>query len=102
MSLTIVVPAFNEEANLLPVIRRTVATLDAAGWAGKYEIIVVNDGSRDGTGSAADDLARSLSTVKVVHHAVNQGFGAALQSGYAKAVGTYATVIPADGEVEVE
>lgn len=102
IELSIVVPAFNEEANLAPVIRRTVEALDAALTPARYEIVIVDDGSRDGTGRVADELARLLPRVQVVHHSLNQGFGAALRSGYARARGQYCAAIPADGEVGIE
>lgn len=102
IELSVVVPAFNEEANLAPVITRTIEALDAAFADGGYEIVIVDDGSRDGTGRVADDLARRQPQVAVVHHAANQGFGAALCSGYARARGEYCAAIPADGEVGIE
>lgn len=102
IELSVVVPAFDEEANLAPVITRTVEALDAALAPGAYEIVIVDDGSRDGTGQVADELARELLPVQVVHHSSNQGFGAALRSGYARARGRYCVAIPADGEVGVE
>lgn len=102
IELSIVVPAFNEEANLAPVIKRTAAALDAALPPGGYEIVIVDDGSRDGTGRVADELAGLLPQVQVVHHSSNQGFGAALRSGYGRARGQYCAVIPADGEVGIE
>ena len=102
IELSIVVPAFNEEANLAPVIRRTVEALEAAFAPGGCEIVIVNDGSRDGTGRVADELARLLPQIQVVHHASNQGFGAALRSGYLRAGGQFCVAIPADGEVGIE
>jgi glycosyltransferase involved in cell wall biosynthesis len=102
VTLTIVVPAFNEETNLEPVLRGTSAALEAARWLESYDIVVVDDGSRDATGRVADALARELRHVHVVHHPTNRGFGAALQSGYARATGAYVAAIPADGEVDVE
>jgi glycosyltransferase involved in cell wall biosynthesis len=98
--LSVIVPAFNEEDNLATVIMDTTAHLDQAA-VGSYEIIVVDDGSRDGTGRVADELADRYSQVKVVHHDRNRGFGAAVRSGYAAATGHYITQIPADGEIAI-
>src|SRR5437879_7511139 len=78
-SLSVVFPAFNEEANIRAVVEdahRTVPKL-----APIFEIIVVNDGSKDRTGEICDRLAEELPNVRVVHHARNCGYGAALKSG---------------------
>jgi len=47
-----------------------------------YEVIVVNDGSRDATAQIADELAEKYPHVRVVHHPVNRGYGGALQTGF--------------------
>ena len=99
--LSVVVPAFNEDGNLARVIEHTVSSLATAA-VGVYEIIVVDDGSSDKTGQIADELERLYPEVKVVHHERNQGFGAAIRSGYAVATGRYVTQIPADGEITIE
>jgi glycosyltransferase involved in cell wall biosynthesis len=62
----------------------------------RYEVIVVNDGSRDRTGAIADRLAAGNPCVRVVHHPVNRGYGAALRSGFAAA--QYPLVVLADGD----
>jgi glycosyltransferase involved in cell wall biosynthesis len=91
----IVIPAYNEEAAL----PRTVAALDALP-AG-YEVLIVNDGSRDGTGAVAERLARAAPRpLHVVHLPVNSGIGAAVQTGYLFALsrGEYDYVIQLDGD----
>jgi glycosyltransferase involved in cell wall biosynthesis len=73
-------PAHNEEANLRPLVDEAFATLPAL--AESWEIIVVDDGSRDATPRIADELAAAHpERVRVVHHATNLGYGAALRSG---------------------
>jgi len=98
--LSVIVPAFNEEANLGRVIADVTAGLDRAA-IGSYEIVIVDDGSSDGTGRLADSLAAESQAVKAIHHDRNRGFGAAVRSGYAVSSGQYVTQIPADGEVEI-
>jgi glycosyltransferase involved in cell wall biosynthesis len=61
-----------------------------------YEIIIVNDGSSDNTGEIADKIAGENSRIKVVHHSVNLGYGAALQSGFNAS--TKAVVFYTDGD----
>jgi len=74
-------PAHNEEANLLGLVEEALATLPAL--AETFEIVVVDDGSRDGTGQIADDLAAAHpGVVRAVHHPTNLGYGAALRSGF--------------------
>jgi glycosyltransferase involved in cell wall biosynthesis len=77
-------PAHNEEANIEGLVAEALETLPAL--AERFEIIAVDDGSRDATGRLADDLAaRHPDLVRVVHHPTNLGYGAALRSGFAAA-----------------
>jgi glycosyltransferase involved in cell wall biosynthesis len=76
-------PAHNEEANLRGLVAEALATLPEL--AERFEIVIVDDGSRDATPAIADELAAAHPEVRAVHHAVNQGYGAALRSGFAAA-----------------
>ena len=74
-------PAHNEEANLEALVDEALATLP--GLAEKFEVIAVDDGSKDRTPAIADELAaRHPDLFRVVHHPVNLGYGAALRSGF--------------------
>ena len=74
-------PAHNEEANLEALVEESMAALPAI--ADKFEIIAVDDGSKDRTPAIADALAAAHPGVfRVVHHPVNLGYGAALRSGF--------------------
>ncbi len=74
-------PAHNEEANLAGLVAEALQTLPSL--AETFEIIVVNDGSKDSTGSIADELvAANAGVVRAVHHPTNYGYGAALRSGF--------------------
>ena len=97
VALSVVVPAFNEEALLEAGIRRLHTALDAIGVPA--EIIIVNDGSRDRTPQIADALARELAGVAVVHQA-NQGIGGAFRAGAARATGRHLMLWPADMPAE--
>ena len=79
-SLSAVIPAYNEEAD----IEKCVTTLERvlARVAAPFEIIVVNDGSVDRTGEILEDLRRDRPHLVVVHHASNQGLGRTLRSGF--------------------
>ena len=74
-------PAHNEEANLAGLVEEALATLPSL--AESFEIIIVNDGSKDATGRIADELtAAHPGVVRAVHHPTNLGYGAALLSGF--------------------
>jgi glycosyltransferase involved in cell wall biosynthesis len=74
-------PAHNEEANLEALVEEALGALPAL--ADKFEIIAVDDGSRDRTPAIADELAAKHPNVfRVVHHPTNYGYGAALRSGF--------------------
>ena len=65
-----------------------------------FEIIVVNDGSRDQTGQIADELARTYPNVRVIHHVGNRGYGGALRSGFAAA--TRDLIAYTDGDAQYD
>jgi glycosyltransferase involved in cell wall biosynthesis len=93
-------PAFNEANNLEPVVRETLEALTADTSVGPFEIVVVNDGSTDGTAKIADRLAAEHPDVVVaVHHPSNRGLGGALRSGFTASRGRFVSLITADGEV---
>jgi glycosyltransferase involved in cell wall biosynthesis len=101
-NLTIVVPAFNEGPNLEPVVREIVSTVAANPWVGPYEIVLVNDGSRDDSAATLARLAGEVPQLRVFHHETNRGFGAALKTGFTNSRGRAVGFISADGEIGVD
>ena len=93
-SLTVVVPALNEERNLASTVERLLRALTTS--IESFEIIIVNDGSTDRTGEIADRLGRELASIRVIHHATNMGLGAAYLSGIEAASKAYFVYIPGD------
>jgi len=80
-SLSIVLPAYNEEANIARSVDQALKT--AARLAGEYEVIVVDDGSKDGTGEVVEALVREHRPhVRLLTHETNHGYGAALRTGF--------------------
>lgn len=77
-SVSFVLPAFNESANIADAVRRCVGV---AGAFDDYEVIVVDDGSSDDTRNIVDGLSVDNPAIRSVHHPENRGYGAALKSG---------------------
>src|SRR5216110_3247501 len=99
-SLSLVFPAFNEAANIRTVVEDAHQTVPKL--APIFEIIVVNDGSKDRTGEICDRLAEELSNVRVVHHPRNCGYGAALKSGINLARHDLIFFTDADGQFDLK
>jgi glycosyltransferase involved in cell wall biosynthesis len=88
-------PAHNEQDNLGPLVEEALGSLPEL--AETFEVVIVDDGSRDRTRELADGLAAAHpDTVRVVHHPTNLGYGAALRSGFAAA--RYDLVAFTDGD----
>ncbi|OFV86967.1 MAG: hypothetical protein A3J75_00375 [Acidobacteria bacterium RBG_16_68_9] len=97
--LSVVLPAYNEEANIETVVRNVAAYLGPRGF--DYEIIVVNDGSRDRTGAILTQLAHELPRLRPQHHPENRGYGAALRTGFAAAQKRYVFYMDGDGQFDI-
>jgi glycosyltransferase involved in cell wall biosynthesis len=93
-------PAHNEEANLEGLVAEALETLPAL--ADVFEIIAVDDGSRDSTPTIADALAAAYpNVVRVVHHPTNLGYGAALRTGFGAARYEYVAFTDGDRQFKV-
>ncbi len=93
-TLSIVIPAYNEEEGIARIVERVLATrpeLEACG--AELELIVVDDGSRDRTA----EIATRYPDVCLVRHSTNHGYGAALKTGFAQARGEWLGFLDADG-----
>jgi len=99
LSLSVFFPCYNEQENVEPLTRKTAAVLKdlVADW----EIIIVNDGSRDRTGAIADSLAAENPRIRAVHHQTNKGYGMALRSGFAAAAKQYVFYTDGDAQFDV-
>lgn len=92
--LSLVIPAYNEAAGIAHAIDEADAALESLGHS--YEILVVDDGSSDATATIVEEIAHRRSTVRLVRHPVNQGYGAALRTGFAAARGARIAFTDAD------
>ena len=97
-SLSIFFPAYNDSGTIGSLV--IAAHRAAASLTPDFEIIVVNDGSPDNTAQIADELARTYPEVRVVHHPVNRGYGAALQTGFAEARKDFVFYTDGDGQYD--
>jgi glycosyltransferase involved in cell wall biosynthesis len=100
--LSVVIPAYNEDENLGAVIDDALRILTREDTVQPFEIIVVNDGSSDRTGCVAEEYRQTTSSIRVLHHASNQGLGVALRTGFANSQGEYVGWLPADGQVRAD
>jgi glycosyltransferase involved in cell wall biosynthesis len=98
-SLSIVVPAYNEEANLASTVLAANEVLQNRA-AEQLEWILVDDGSADGTWSEAQRLVDTVAGVVPLRHQENRGLGAAIWTGMAHASGDWCTWMPADGQFD--
>lgn len=92
--LSIVIPAFNEEGAIQGVLAELRSVMDASRIP--YEVIVVDDGSADGTASRVRETG-----VHLVAHPENRGYGAALKTGIRRAAGDEILILDADGSYPV-
>ena len=94
--VSVFVPAYNEAANLEGALRDIVGV---AAVLADYEVIIVNDGSRDGTGQLAERLAQENRRIRVVHQPRNLGIAAAYERALDEAKLEYFSFLPGDGEI---
>ncbi|MFT7671376.1 MAG: glycosyltransferase involved in cell wall biosynthesis [Planctomycetota bacterium] len=91
--VTIVVPAYNEEGGIEGVVER-LCGLDLGV---PTLVLVVNDGSTDGTSALLETLKKRFDTLQVIEHRQNKGYGAALKTGFGKATTDVVAITDADG-----
>jgi glycosyltransferase involved in cell wall biosynthesis len=93
--LSVIIPAYNEENGIKEIAERVLAVEPALKNAGveRLELLVVDDGSKDGTA----DVAEAIPGVRLIRHPRNKGYGAALKTGFSKASGELIGFLDADG-----
>jgi glycosyltransferase involved in cell wall biosynthesis len=95
--VTIICPAYNEE----PILEECVFTIysyleESISPIYSWELIIINDGSKDNTRALADSLAKKYTNLKVLHHFVNMNLGNAIKTGFANASGKYIIIYDLD------
>lgn len=97
--LSIILPAYNEETNIGPTLDRLEIYLARA--YPEYEVIVVDDGSCDGTSRVVRRYMEKNPRIALYRHPVNRGYGAALRSGFAASQGELVFFMDADGQFDI-
>ena len=97
-SVSFFCPAYHDEDNLPRLIPHVITFLK--GITDRYEIIIVEDGSPDGTDRVADELSRKYEHVRVIHHERNEGYGATLRDGFRAS--RYEYVMYTDGDAQYD
>ncbi len=99
-SISVFFPAFNDEQTISSLVHTALEVLPE--FTDDYEVLVINDGSADGTARIIDELARAFPQVRAIHHASNLGYGAALQSGFRHATKELVFYTDGDGQYAVD
>jgi glycosyltransferase involved in cell wall biosynthesis len=99
-SISAFFPCYNDESTIADLVREADAQLRCA--TDDYEIIVVNDGSRDRSAAVLADLAARVPRLRIVTHPVNRGYGGALRSGFAAATKDVVFYTDGDGQYDVK
>ena len=99
-SISVFFPCYNEQDNINRTVDRALGVLQKL--SADFEVIIVDDGSSDSTGQIADEIASRDRRIKVVHHPINLGYGAALQSGFKAATKQLVFYTDGDGQFDIE
>lgn len=98
-SISVVLPAYNEEA----IIHETITAVATAlkNWTADFEIVVVNDGSKDKTKDIVERLARSEPHICLLNHPENSGYGSALVTGFSAVRKDLIFFMDSDGQFDI-
>ena len=96
IDVSVVVPCYDEEVTIWDMLTDLVAVLRASDLS--WEVLVVDDGSRDRSARLVEDFRASEQQVRLVRHRINEGSGQAIWTGIQHAVGEFVIYAPADGQ----
>ncbi|MGB2806186.1 MAG: glycosyltransferase family 2 protein [Sedimentisphaerales bacterium] len=100
VSISVFFPCYNEQDNVERTVQNALTVLESL--KADFEIIIVDDGSRDGTAKIADEIAAGNGRVNAVHHHANLGYGAALKSGFKAAKKELVFYTDGDGQFDID
>ena len=98
-SISVFFPIFNDQETVESVVSKALQVLPTL--SADYEILLINDGSTDASGAIADRLAQTIKELRVIHHPSNQGYGAALRTGFNNASKDLIFYTDGDGQYDV-
>ena len=98
-SLSVIMPAHNEEIAIAETVHSAVDTVSQ--WTQDFEVIVVNDGSKDKTQTIVEEIVAIDPRVRLINHEVNRGYGAALVSGFEAITKDLAFFMDSDGQFDI-
>src|SRR5262249_52805374 len=98
--LSVIIPAYNEEKRLPLTLEAVLAYLTALGEP--FEVLIVDDGSKDGTAQVVENFAKVRSEVRLVSYQLNRGKGHAVRTGILAARGKLLLIDDADGSSPIE
>jgi glycosyltransferase involved in cell wall biosynthesis len=99
-NLSVFMPAYNEEANIAKTLQDTSNFLKTLNIP-DYEILVINDGSKDATAQIVTDFSKKDTHIKLINHEVNKGYGEAVKTGFYSSKKDYIFLMDSDGQFEI-
>jgi glycosyltransferase involved in cell wall biosynthesis len=102
INISLILPCYNEEAILSNNLSVFYHYISSSKYKDSFELIVVNDGSKDRTGEIAEEFAEKRPQVHVIHHPVNLNLGNALKTGFNHAKGEIIVVLDIDLSYSVD
>jgi glycosyltransferase involved in cell wall biosynthesis len=97
--LSVFFPCYNEEKNIPRLLENALSVIPSL--VENYQIIIVNDGSKDNSKEVAESLAKKYQHVEVINHPVNKGYGAALRSGFLGAKKSWVFYTDGDNQFDI-
>lgn len=97
-NLSVFLPTYNESENIKSVILHTKDVLNEV--AENWEIIVVNDGSKDNTRAVVEDISKKDKRIRVINHEKNLGYGSSLRTGFYNSKYSWVSFIDSDGQFD--
>ena len=100
--VTLILPCYNEEAILQANLNLMISYLESKNYKYEWEILLINDGSKDKTGDIAEAFSEKDNRIRLIHHPTNLNLGNALQTGFCNAKGDILVVLDIDLSYSVD
>jgi len=100
--VSLILPCYNEEAILRANLMLIIGYMGSKNYKYQWEILIINDGSKDKTGDIAEEFARQDNKIRIIHHPTNLNLGNALKTGFYNAKGDILVVLDIDLSYSVD